>query len=83
MSMLQLGMALSKHLEKAFWALILGAAGLVVTSLKDISASIGTLNERVAVVIERVSWQDSELKRQDARIQRLEIPKEDKRNGRY
>lgn len=55
-----------------FGLFVVGTSSMLLSTLRDISKSIDTLNVQVAVVIEKVAGHDRSILQQDERIRRVE-----------
>lgn len=63
---------LSQLISWAFQGLLGFFLLLGVQTLRKLSESVETLNERVATIIEKTSWHEKELYRLDGRVSDLE-----------
>lgn len=52
---------ISHFVDKVLWSMLAGSVLMGVNQLKDISTTISTLNERMAVVVERVGNHEKRL----------------------
>lgn len=71
---------LNRFFQWGFEILMIGAAALVVESLRDVSKSISELNAKVGVVLERTDNQSKQIEKTqvmvdglEARVRNLEI----------
>lgn len=53
-------------------AILSGAIGLSARSLDRITKSVEHLNEKMAVILERISWHQKEIEDHSKRISKLE-----------
>lgn len=54
--------------DRVFWALLIGSIVYATSQLQTLTKNVATLNEKMAVVIEKVSMQDHRLDRLEQRI---------------
>lgn len=52
---------ISHFVDKVLWSMLAGSVLMGVNQLKDINTTISTLNERMAVVVERVGNHEKRL----------------------
>lgn len=64
-------MEFSKFVEWAFLAIISGAAVIAVGILSSLKNSVNELNQKIATIIEKVTWHEKWLERHDDEITNL------------
>ena len=64
-------MQFNQFVEWVFYGILSGCFIYGVSILKDLNKSIETLNNQIAVVIEKVTWHEKWLERHDGEIQVL------------
>lgn len=65
-------MDFQKFVEYCFYGVASGAAFYGISVLAHLKKSIDSLNERVAVLLEKGNWYERELEKLDERISALE-----------
>lgn len=64
-------MDFSKFIEWAFQALVVGIAAYGVGVLSSLKNSVNELNNKIATIIEKVTWHEKWLERHDDEITNL------------
>lgn len=66
---------LEKFIEKIFWALLLSVCKLGLDEVKTMSTNISDLNQKMAIIMTKISDQEDTLKDHTHRLRDLEIKK--------
>jgi hypothetical protein len=61
--------------DRIFWGLLVAIASFGVVSIQSLSTGVAKLNENMAVVIAKLSYQDKTLDSHEIRIYKLEVKK--------
>ena len=64
-------MQFNQFVEWVFYGVVSGSFIYGLSILKDLNRSVETLNNQIAVVIEKVTWHEKWLERHDGEIQIL------------